>query len=131
MRALLAHGSRYRIPPTCRQERDFCRRRQPRKKRLKEGNLAQRPKAHQTKSRIWPQKTAFLLADFNVRVSEVWVVEAADIELAAHHAVNETSLLLSQEREFSGQRRRAEIGLFAQNSRAENRVSQRIQRTCL
>jgi hypothetical protein len=45
----------------------------------------------------------------------VWVVETAEIELAAHHAVIETSLLLSQEREFSGQRRRAGIGLFAQN----------------
>jgi hypothetical protein len=54
----------------CRRERDSCRRRQARKKQLKEGNLAQRPKAHQTKSRKWLQKTAFLLADFNVRVSE-------------------------------------------------------------
>ena len=31
------------------------------------------------------------------------MVETADIELAAHHADIETSLLLSQEREFSGQ----------------------------
>jgi len=49
---------------------------------------------------------------YNFRVC---VVETAEIELAAHHAVIETSLLLSQEREFSGQRRRAGIGLFAQN----------------
>jgi hypothetical protein len=47
------------------------------------------------------------------------VVETVDIELAAHHAVVETSLLLSQEREFSLQRRRPGIGLFAQNSEAE------------
>jgi hypothetical protein len=32
---LPAPGSRYRIPPTCRQERDFCRRRLARRKRLK------------------------------------------------------------------------------------------------
>ena len=47
------------------------------------------------------------------------MVETVEIELAAHHAVIETSLLLSQEREFSGQRRCAGIGLFAQNSEAE------------
>jgi hypothetical protein len=50
-----------------------------------------------------------------VQVSEDWVVETSEIELAAHYAVIETSLLLSQEREFSGQRRCAGIGLFAQN----------------
>ena len=64
-------------------------------------------------------RTAFLLAGYQLRVSEDWVVETVDIELAAHHAVIETSLLLSQEREFSGQRRRPGIGLFAQNSEAE------------
>jgi hypothetical protein len=47
------------------------------------------------------------------------MVETVDIELAAHHAVFETSLLLSQEREFSLQRRRAGIDQFAQNSEAE------------
>jgi hypothetical protein len=31
-----------------------------------------------------------------------WVVETVDIELAAHHAVIETSLILSQERGFQG-----------------------------
>jgi hypothetical protein len=37
-------------------------------------------------------KTAFVLEGFNIRVSEDWVVETVDIELAAHHAVIETSL---------------------------------------
>jgi hypothetical protein len=41
-----------------------------------------------------------------------WLIETVDIELAAHHAVIETGLLLRQEREFSGQRRRIGIGLF-------------------
>jgi hypothetical protein len=44
-------------------------------------------------------------------------VETGWIELAAHHAVIETSLLLTQEREFSA--RRPGIGRFAQNSEAE------------
>jgi hypothetical protein len=35
------------------------------------------------------------------------MVETVDIELAADHAVIETSLLPSQEREFSGQGRHA------------------------
>ena len=47
------------------------------------------------------------------------MVETVEIELAAHLAVIETSLLSSQEREFSGQRQRAEIGLFGQNSETE------------
>jgi len=34
-------------------------------------------------------KTAFLLASYQLRVSEDWVVETVDIELAAHHAVIE------------------------------------------
>jgi hypothetical protein len=40
-------------------------------------------------------KAGFLLARCQLRVSEDWVVETVDIELAAHHAVIETSLLLS------------------------------------
>jgi hypothetical protein len=34
-------------------------------------------------------KMAFLLASHRLRVSEDWVVETVDIELAAHHAVIE------------------------------------------
>jgi hypothetical protein len=37
-------------------------------------------------------KAGFPLAGFEVLVSEDWVVETVDIELAAHHAVIETSL---------------------------------------
>jgi hypothetical protein len=37
-------------------------------------------------------KAAFSLAGFEVLVSEDWLVETIDIELAAHHAVIETSL---------------------------------------
>ena len=67
-------------------------------------------------------KAAFLLASCQLRVSEDWMVETVEIELAAYHAVIETNLLLSQEREFSGQTRRAEIDLFAQNSEAETAI---------
>jgi hypothetical protein len=45
-------------------------------------------------------KTAFLLASRQLRVSEDWVVETVDIELAAHHAVIETGLLLPRHRGF-------------------------------
>jgi hypothetical protein len=40
-------------------------------------------------------KMAFLLASGQLRVSEDCMVETVDIELAAHQAVIETSLLLS------------------------------------
>ena len=60
-------------------------------------------------------KAAFLLAGFNIAVSEVWMVETVDIELAAHHAVIETSLLLSQEREFTMHRFNDETDLFAES----------------
>jgi len=60
-----------------------------------------------------------------------WVVETVDIELAAHHAVIETSLLLSQEREFSLQRQAGTAGLLrvglgasaSQRSRREETIS--------
>ena len=39
-------------------------------------------------------KAAFPPASYQLRVSGDWVVETVDIELAAHHAVIETSLLL-------------------------------------
>ena len=89
------------------QEREFCRRRPARRKRLRDGSCPRRRKGARKKQREMAVKAAFVLAGFNVRVSEDWVVETVDIELTAHHAVIETSLLLSQEREFSGQRRHA------------------------
>jgi hypothetical protein len=51
-------------------------------------------------------KTAFLLASYQLRVSEDWVVETLDIELAAHHAVIE----------LSG------TGIFNAETRRKNRV---------
>ena len=48
-------------------------------------------KTETTTREKWPQ-TAFLLASYQLRVSEDWVVETVDIELAAHDAVIETSL---------------------------------------
>jgi hypothetical protein len=66
-----------------------------------------------------PAETAYLEFSWKPVVRSDWMVETVDIELAAHNAVIETSLLQSQEREFSGQTRRAEIDLFAQNSEAE------------
>ena len=95
-------GRHYRIPPTCRQERDFCRRRLARRKRLRDDISAQRPEIGDHHAREMAAKAPFVLAGLNIRVSEDWVVETVDIELAAHHAVLETSLLLSWEREFLG-----------------------------
>jgi len=46
-------------------------------------------KSETTTREKWPQKTAFLLASYQLQVSEDWVVETVDIELAAHHAVIE------------------------------------------
>jgi hypothetical protein len=71
------------------QERDFCRRRLARRKRLKDDISAQRPEIGDHDVREMAAKTAFLLASCQLRVSEDWVVETVDIELAAHHAVVE------------------------------------------
>jgi hypothetical protein len=98
-------------------ERDFCRQRLARRKRLRDDIYAQRPKVGDHLTQETAAKAAIAVAGLNILVSEDWVVET--VELAAHHAVIETSLLLSQERVFSGQRRRPGIGLFAQNSEAE------------
>ena len=46
-------------------------------------------KSETTTREKWPQKTAFLLASYQLQVSEDCVVETVDIELAAHHAVIE------------------------------------------
>ena len=56
-------------------------------------------------------KTAFLLSSYQLRVSEDWVVETVDIELAAHHAVIE---LVSKSE--SG------TGIFNEETRRKNRV---------
>ena len=56
-------------------------------------------------------KTAFLLSSYQLRVSEDWVVETVDIELAAHHAVIE---LVSKSE--SG------TGIFNAETRRKNRV---------
>ena len=57
------------------------------------------------------EKAAFLSADFQALVSENWVVETVDIELAAHHAVIE---LVSKSE--SG------TGIFNAETRRKNRV---------
>ena len=64
-------------------------------------------------------KAAFLLAGFNIAVSEVWMVETVDIELAAHHPVIEPVSNLSREREFPMQRLSDKIGPFGRFSQAE------------
>ena len=56
----------------------------------------QRPEIGDHDAREMAAKTAFLLASYLLRVSEDWVVETVDIELAAHHAVIETSLRTGQ-----------------------------------
>ena len=57
------------------------------------------------------EKAAFQSADFQALVSENWVVETVDIELAAHHAVIE---LVSKPE--------AGTGIFNAETRRENRV---------
>ena len=66
-------------------------------------------KSETTTCEKWPQKTALLLASYQLRVSEDWVVETGWIELAAHPPVIERVSSLSQEREFSLQRLRSSI----------------------
>ena len=70
-------GSRYRIPPTCRQERDFCRRRLARRKRLRDDISAQRPEIGDHHAREKAAKEAFSLADLDAWVSGDWVVADA------------------------------------------------------
>ena len=68
-------------------------------------------KSETTTREKWPQKTAFLPASYQLQVSEDWVVETVDIELAAHHAVIE---LVSKSE--SG------TGIFNAETRRKNRV---------
>jgi len=70
-------------------ERDFCRRRLARQKGPEVVVSAQRPEIGDHHAPEMAAKTAFLLASYQLRVSEDWVVETVDIELAAHHAVIE------------------------------------------
>jgi hypothetical protein len=60
------HGSRYRIPPTRRQERDFCRRRLARRKGLRDDVSAQRPEVGDHHAREMTAKAAFVLAGLNI-----------------------------------------------------------------
>jgi hypothetical protein len=61
-----------------------------RAKKGPEGDVsAQRPEIGDYQTREMATKTGFLLASYQLRVSEDWVVETVDIELAAHHAVIE------------------------------------------
>ena len=70
-------------------ERDFCRQRQAPQKGPEDDVSAQRPEIGDHHTREMAAKSAFLLASYQLRVSEDWVVETVDIELAAHHAVIE------------------------------------------
>jgi hypothetical protein len=59
------------------QERDFCRRRLARRKRLKDDISAQRPEIGDHHAREMAAKAAFLLASYQLQVSEDWVVVCA------------------------------------------------------
>ena len=76
-------------PPSSSLERDVCRRRLARPKGPEDDLSAQRPQIGDHHAREMAAKMAFLLASHRLRVSEDWVVETVDIELAAHHAVIE------------------------------------------
>ena len=62
------------------QERDFCRRRLARQKGPEDDVSAQRPEIGDHRKREMPAKGAFLLASYQLRVSEDWVVGTAGIE---------------------------------------------------
>jgi hypothetical protein len=57
-------------------ERDFCRRRLARRKRPEDDISEQRPKFGDYRAREMAAKTAFVLAGFNIRVSEDWRTRA-------------------------------------------------------
>src|SRR5215468_10924291 len=76
--------SRYRIPPTRRQKRDFCRRRLARRKRLRDDISAQRPEIGDHHARERAAKEAFSLADLDAWVSGDWVVGTTWIEPVTH-----------------------------------------------
>jgi len=58
-------------------ERDFCRRRQTRKKGARGDVSKQRPEIGDHDAREMAAKTAFLLASYQLQVSEDWVVADA------------------------------------------------------
>jgi hypothetical protein len=62
-------------------ERDFCRRRQTRKKGAGDDVSKRRPEIGDHDAREMAAKTAFLLASCQLRVSEDWVVGAPGLEL--------------------------------------------------
>src|SRR6516162_9191621 len=59
-------------PPSSRLERDFCRRRLARQKGPEDDVSAQRPEIRDHHTREMAAKTAFLLASYQLRVSEDW-----------------------------------------------------------
>jgi hypothetical protein len=59
------------------QERNFCRRRLARRKRLKDDISAQRPEIGDHHAREMAAKAALVLAGLNIQVSEDWVVADA------------------------------------------------------
>jgi hypothetical protein len=61
-------------PPSSSLERDFCRRRQTRQKGPEHDISAQRPEIGDYHVREMAAKTAFLLTNCQLRVSEDWVV---------------------------------------------------------
>ena len=65
-------------------ERDFCRRRLARQKGPEDDVSAQRPEIGDHHTREMAAKTAFLLASYQSRVSEDWVVAAPGLEPGAH-----------------------------------------------
>jgi hypothetical protein len=60
-------------PPSSSLERDFCRRRQTTQKGSEDDISAQRPEIRHHHTREMAAKTAFLLASYQLRVSEDWV----------------------------------------------------------
>src|SRR5215470_4442280 len=66
--------------PSSSLERDFCRRRQARQKRPEDDISEQRPEIGDHHSREMAAEMAFLLASYQLRVSEDWVVGAPGLE---------------------------------------------------
>jgi hypothetical protein len=64
---------------TCRRERDFCCRRQARKKCPREKTYAQRQRTAITKREKWPRKSAYRRAGFQQQVSEDELVLCAHL----------------------------------------------------
>jgi hypothetical protein len=73
-------GSRYRIPPTCRQERDFCHRRLAPRKRLRDDISKQRLEIGDNDAREMAAKGAFPPVGFDIGVSADCLVGAPGLE---------------------------------------------------